>query len=93
MQLSPEQKHRIIQEAARLIVDEIKEDSSCDLTELYIIPITIAARMLGIQARTLEALLPVVKITERNRGIKMSDLAEFVETRTVYPQSKKRKSA
>ena len=87
MQLSPEQKHKIIQEAARLIVDDIKEDASCDLTELYLIPIGIAARMLGIQTRTLEQLLPVVKITEKNRGIKMSDLAEFEERRTVYPQS------
>lgn len=94
MQLSPEQKHRIIQEAARLIVEDIKADAGCDLQEIYLIPITIAARMLGIQARTLEQLLPVVKITDKNRGIKMSDLAEFVERRTVYPKSdKKRRSA
>lgn len=94
MQLSPEQKHRIIQEAARLIVEDIKEDSGCDLSELYLVPIGIAARMLGIQTRTLEQLLPVVKITDKNRGIKMSDLAEFVERRTVYPRAeKKRRSA
>jgi len=92
MNLSPEQKDRVVRTVAEMLLDQLRDDMGGDFRALYVVPLVIAEKMTGLSRNTLRTVLPVVALSPGKHGVRLSDLHAHLDAKTTYPAtSKKRK--
>lgn len=90
MNLSPEQKQKVIETVARLLVEELRAEMGGSFQDLFCVEMSIAAKMTGLSKPTLRANLPIVELSEGKHGIRLSDLNAHLAKKTVQPGKKPR---
>jgi hypothetical protein len=91
MNLSPEQKRRVVDTVAEMLVEELRDKMGGTFTSLYVIPLAIAEKMTGLTRNTLRAQLPVVEMSLGKHGVQLSVLQEYIQKRTVFPAADRKR--
>lgn len=91
MNLSPEQKHKVIEKVAEMLVEELREDLGGSFAALYCVPLVICEKMTGLSRKTVRAVLPVIELSGGKHGVRLSDLQAYLDSKTVLPLSGSRK--
>lgn len=84
MTLSPEERLRVFQLVAEKLVEELKQ-AYPDLDAIRVVPIRLAAQLLGITPRQVRASLPCVRITAGRFGVTMLAIRQHIAAHTVPP--------
>lgn len=90
MNLSPEQKKKVIETVAALLVEELREEMGGSFQGLFCVELSMAAKMTGLSKPTLRLHLPIVELSEGKHGIRLTDLNAYLEKKTVPPGKKSR---
>jgi hypothetical protein len=75
MTLSPSQEERVIAEAARLIVAELR--GRIDFEDLVTLPIGFVAQTIGKSVKQTARILPVRPMGARNQGVSLKALKAY----------------
>lgn len=84
MDLSPRDRAQLIERAAELLVESIRQEVG-DLTELMVLPLSTAATLVGVSPRSLSRMLPVVHTVAGKHGVQVSAIRQHLAAKTNNP--------
>ena len=90
MTLSPEQKHRVIETMAAMLLEELRDSMGGTFQSLYVVPLTVAVNMTGLSRATLRAQLPITEMAPGKHGICLATLQKHIAKKTTEAGGKKK---
>jgi hypothetical protein len=79
---SPEDRKAVLEMIAANIAREVVLQGGHDLAELVLLPMSVAEKMLSMDARTIKKYMEWVEITPSKSAVKLSVVKAFVEKKT-----------
>ena len=88
MNLSPTDRAAVLEMVAANISREIILGAGGTMTEMVLLPLGVASKMLSLDVRTIKTRLPWVEITPAKGLIKLSTVQAYIEARTRQPKER-----
>jgi len=79
---SPSDRKAVLEMIAANIAREVVLQAGETLAELVLMPMSVAEKMLSMDARTIKKCMPWVEVTPSKSSVKLSDVKAFVESRS-----------
>ena len=86
MNLSPQDKAKVLEMVAASIAQELVLGAGGEMMDLVLIPLGVAEKLMGLDARTIKARIPVVVISPTKCRVKLSDVRNFIAAKTKKPK-------
>lgn len=90
MTLSPSDRKEVLAQVAANIAREIILGGGEALSALVLLPMSVAEKMLSLDARTIKARMPWVDVAPNRSAVKLSDVQSFIAARTREPKTEGR---
>lgn len=86
MNLSPQDRKDVLDMVAVKLAREIILGGGAAMAELVLLPMSVAEKMLSMDARTIKARIAWVEVSSTRSAVKLSDVQAFIEDRTREPR-------
>jgi len=89
MNLSPTDRKEVLEMVARNIARELILGGGAAMGDLVLLPISVAEKMLSMNARTIKARMPWVELACNRSAVRLSDVQAYIaaKTRNLEQQS------
>jgi len=82
MNLSPTDRKQVLEMVAQNIAREMILGGGAAMGELVLLPISVAEKMLSMDARTIKARMPWVELSATRTAVKLGDVQAFIAAKT-----------
>lgn len=87
MELSPQERQRFLEMLSEKALDDWKRQNGDILADITLVPVSTAAAMLGLNARQIRRILPIVHLSPKKLAVSVASIREAIAQRTRQPSA------